>query len=117
MASTPAVFATPEEDTELAEKAFEAWDLPKTLELLRKAAAQSYAPAQVRLGGILDYSEDDEKAVRWFSIAVEQGSAAGALRTGLLAGSGVSGSWLQNGKFRLGAGIEQAKFWEARPPP
>lgn len=134
-------FANPEQDTELAEKAFNAGDLPKTLELLRKAAAQSYAPAQVRLGEVLDYAEEDEEAVRWFNIAVEQGSAAGELSLGFmyLKGEGVEQDfekalyWIRRaaeqnyfpaaeflargyrmGGFGSGVDIEQAQFWEAR---
>lgn len=141
MAMAAVALADPEQDTGLAEKAFNAGDLPKTLELLRKAAAQSYVPAQVRLGEILDYAEEDEEAVRWFNIAVEQGSAAGELNLGAmyLKGEGVGQDfekalyWIRRaaeqnyfpaaeflargyrmGGLGSGVDIEQAQLWEAR---
>lgn len=134
-------FATPEEDTELAEKAYNAGDLPKTIALLGKAAVQGYAPAQVRLGEVLDYAEEDEEAVRWYRKAIEQGSAAGELGLGImyLKGEGVAQDsekalyWVGRaagknylpaveylargyrvGDFGSGVNIEQAEFWEAK---
>ena len=133
--------ATPEQDTGLAEKAYNAGDLPKAIEILRKAAVQGYAPAQVLLGEVLDYAEEDEEAVRWLRKAAEQGNAAGELGLGVmyLKGEGVvqdsekSLYWCmraaeQNylpaveylargyrmGDFGPGVNVEQAQFWEAK---
>lgn len=87
-------FADPVQDAELAElaeKAIYADDLPKAMELLNKAALQGYAPAQARLGDILDIAEDKERAVFWYNISVEAGSAAGEMGLGnmYLKGEGV----------------------------
>lgn len=141
LAMASAAFAGPEQDTALAEKAFNAGDLPKALEFLRKAAVLSYAPAQVRLGELLDYAEENEEAVRWFNIAIEQGSAAGELGLGImyLKGEGVKRDaekalyWIvhaaeqnylpamelliygyRDGGLGSAPNIEQAQFWEAK---
>lgn len=134
-------FADPGRDAGLAEKAYNAGDLPGAMELLRKAAVQSYAPAQVRLAELLDAAEEDEEAVRWLRIAAEQGSAAGELGLGgmYLKGEGVERDpvkaiyWFRRaaeqnylpavellargyrtGGFGSEADIKLAQFWENR---
>lgn len=79
-----AALADPAQDTELAEKAYNSENLPGAMELLSKAALQSYTPAQVRYAELLDYAEDDEKAVFWYKIAIEQGSPAGEMGLGIM---------------------------------
>ena len=74
---TPWAMAGPEQDTELAEKEFARGDLVASLALWNRAAEQGYAPAQVRLGDILDKSEEDVQAVEWYRKAAAQGNAAG----------------------------------------
>ena len=48
--------------------------------LFTKAAKQGYAPAQLRLGEILDASDYDKEAVDWYRKAAVQGYAAGEYR-------------------------------------
>ena len=74
---TPWAMAGPEQDTELAEKEFARGDLVASLALWNRAAEQGYAPAQARLGDILDKSEEDELAADWYRKAAAQGNAAG----------------------------------------
>ncbi len=71
-----AAVAGPAEDTELAEKEFARGDLLTSLALWRKAAQQGYAPAQARLGDILDKAEEDVEAVEWYRKAALQGNAS-----------------------------------------
>lgn len=83
--------AGPEQDTELAEKEFARGDLVVSMSLWRKAAQEGYAPAQVRLGDILDKAEEDVEAVDWYRKAAVQGNAAGEYGLGqmYLKGEGV----------------------------
>lgn len=83
--------AGPQQDTELAEKEFTNGDLISAMALWRKAGQQGYAPAQARMGDMLDDAEDDKEAVEWYRKAVEQGSAAGEYGLGVmyLKGEGV----------------------------
>lgn len=76
MASAPAQ-AGPAEDCALAEKEFARGDLVVSVALWTKAAEQGYAPAQARLGDVLDKSEQDDEAVAWYTKAAAQGNAAG----------------------------------------
>lgn len=83
--------AGPEQDNELAEKEFARGDLMASMGLWRKAALEGYAPAQARLGDILDKSEEDKEAVEWYRKAAVQGHAAGEYGLGqmYLKGEGV----------------------------
>lgn len=96
-----AALADPVQDMARAEKAFRAGDLTQTIPLLKKAANEGYAPAQVRLGEILDVSEFNEEAVTWFRKAADQGNAAGEFGLGRM--------------YALGEGIEKdpkkALYW------
>lgn len=68
--------AGPAQETELAEKEFARGDLVTSLALWRKAAQTGYAPAQARLGDILDKAEEDVEAVEWYRKAAAQGNAS-----------------------------------------
>lgn len=83
--------AGPEQDNELAEKEFARGDLMVSMGLWRKAALAGYAPAQARLGDILDKSEEDKEAVDWYRKSAAQGNAAGEFGLGqmYLKGEGV----------------------------
>lgn len=83
-----AAFAGPQEDTEQAEKEFARGNLVLSLSLWKKAADQGYAPAQARLGDMLDKSEDDEQAVEWYRKAAAQGNAAGEFGLGQMYAKG-----------------------------
>lgn len=76
--------ADPAADTTAGQAAFEQGDIVGAIAAFRRAAEQGYAPAQVRLGDILDYSELNEEAVAWYRKAAEQGSSAGAYGLGHL---------------------------------
>ncbi|MHB8166523.1 MAG: tetratricopeptide repeat protein [Sulfuricella sp.] len=93
--------ADPTQDTARAEDAFRAGDLTQTITLLKTAASAGYAPAQARLGEILDVSEFNEEAVSWFRKAANQGNAAGEFGLGRM--------------YALGKGIEKdpkkALYW------
>lgn len=52
-------------------------DLPGALPLFREAAEQGSADAQVWLGYLLDFAEENVEAVRWYRAAAEQGHADG----------------------------------------
>lgn len=73
----PWAAAGPQQDTELAEKEFSRGDLVVSLRLWRNAAEQGYAPAQARMGDMLDKAEEDEDAVEWYRKAAAQGNSAG----------------------------------------
>lgn len=88
----PVAMAGVQEDTEQAEKEFARGNLIVALSLWRKAAEQGYAPAQARLGDMLDTAEDDKEAYQWYSKAAAQGNAAGEYGVGqmYLKGEGVA---------------------------
>ena len=69
--------AGPQQDTDLAEKEFARGNLVVAMSLWRKAAEEGYAPAQARLGDVLDTAEEDQEAVEWYRKAAAQGNAAG----------------------------------------
>jgi TPR repeat protein len=83
-----AIMADPVEDTKKAEEAYYRDDLPVALELYRKAANEGYAPAQVRLAYILDWSESNEEAVEWYRKAAEQNNAEGKFGLGVMYSNG-----------------------------
>lgn len=80
--------ATPADDTVLAEKEFARGDLVASIALWRKAAEQNYAAAQVRLGDVMDKSEEDEEAVKWYGKAAAQGNPAGQYGLGQMYAKG-----------------------------
>jgi len=71
-------------DMALAEKAFNEEDLLKSMKIFRQMAEQNYMPAQIRLGELLDYAENNEEAVGWYMMAANQGDAAGQCNLGLM---------------------------------
>lgn len=83
-----AAFATPEEDMANAEKSFNEEDIKESARFLRLAAAQNYFPAQVRIGELMDRSEEPEEAFGWFFTAAFQGDAAGQYQVALMYGIG-----------------------------
>lgn len=97
--------AGPEQDVELADQIYTATeDLPRAMKLLENAAAQGYAPAQVRLGYLLDKAEFNEAAVEWYRKAAAQGHAGGEYGLGHM--------------YAIGEGVEkdleQARTWIMR---
>jgi TPR repeat protein len=83
-----AAMAGPVQDSALAEREFARGDLSAAMALWKKAAEQGHAPAQARLGDILDKSEEDEEAVKWYRNAAAQGNAAGEFGLGQMYAKG-----------------------------
>jgi len=75
-----APFVTADEQTDDLQAGLDSYnrgDLPGALTSFRKAADSGSAEAQVWLGYILDQSEDNEAAVRYYRAAAEQGNIDG----------------------------------------
>lgn len=102
LAASPA-FGGSQQDMERGFKELEAGNLMTAMRLLREAAETGYAPAQARLGYILDQSEEDTEAVAWFRKAADQGNAEGAYRLGKMytKGEGVERDPVEAGKWML----------------
>lgn len=75
-----------------ARKVFLQGDVVGAMPLLRKAADEGHAPAQVMLAQILDKAEFDKEAVEYFRKAALQGNADGEFGLGTMyaGGEGVS---------------------------
>lgn len=85
------VHAGPQEDFAEGEKAYDRGDVVTAMEFMRKAADAGHAKAQARLGFILDRSEFDDEAVKYFRLSAQQGEAEGefGLATMHISGEGV----------------------------
>ena len=66
---------TPQEYVVKAEKAFDESDIVSAMTYYRKAAEAGYVPAQTRLAYLLDTSEENEEAVKWYQQAAATGDA------------------------------------------
>ena len=66
---------TPQQLVTKAEQAFDQSDIVNAMRYYRQAAESGYAPAQTRLAYLLDKSEENQEAVRWYQRAVAQGDA------------------------------------------
>jgi TPR repeat protein len=60
------------DDLQAGIDAFNRGDLPGAMTLYEKAAEAGSAEAQVRLAYLLDYAEDNEKALHWYRAAADQ---------------------------------------------
>jgi TPR repeat protein len=67
--------ASPQEYVAKAEKAFDESDIVSAMSYYRKAAEAGYVPAQIRLAYLLDKSEENEEAFRWYQTAAATGDA------------------------------------------
>ena len=67
--------APPQEYVAKAEKAFDESDIVNAMSYYRKAAEAGYVPAQNRLAYLLDKSEENEEAFRWYQTAAATGDA------------------------------------------
>lgn len=87
----PSAWAGVDEDMSRAETLYDEHSLVDAIKIFRELAGQNYIPAQIRLGEILDYTEEDEEAVGWYITAAAQGDSAGASYLGgmYLAGEGI----------------------------
>lgn len=94
------------EDTAAAERAYRTNDLVGAMTLFRRAADAGFAPAQARLGDILDAAEEDAAAVAYYRKAALQGDAAGQYGLGSMfdKGEGVARDAVEAlGWYRLAA--------------
>ena len=64
--------------------AFERGDLIRSMELLERSARCGYAPAQVTLAYILDISERDEEAFKWYQEAAAANDPGGIFGLGTM---------------------------------
>ena len=77
------------QDFARAERLMREGDVATAMPLMRRLADQEgYAPAQARLGDLLDKSEDNEAAVAYYRKAADQGDADGAYGLALMYASG-----------------------------
>jgi TPR repeat protein len=83
-----AAAAGPVQDTTRADWEVARGDLKAALPLWQRAADQGHAPAQARLGDILDKSEEDEDAVAWYRKAAAQNNADGEFGLGQMYAKG-----------------------------
>jgi TPR repeat protein len=82
------LLASPEEDGKEGIREYELGNMIDGMELMYKSANAGYAPAQAKLGYILDQSEENEKAVIWFRKAAEQGNVDGQYGLGIMYAKG-----------------------------
>jgi len=83
-----AAWAGPTEDFAAGRSAYQTGDVNTAISLLRKSADQGHAPAQVLLAQILDQSEQNEEAVKYFRLAADQGNPEGFYGLGSMYASG-----------------------------
>lgn len=91
IACAGSALAAPPDDFRAGESAYRAGDVTGAMPLLRRAAEAGHAPAQALYGHILDVSEFNEEASRYYRRAAEQGNADGQFGLAALyaAGEGV----------------------------
>jgi TPR repeat protein len=83
-----AVLADARTDGERGIESFRQGRLIESMELLEPSARGGYAPAQVTLAYILDFSERDEEAVHWYRQAAESNNASGIFGLGSMYAKG-----------------------------
>jgi TPR repeat protein len=72
VASLPVLADQMADDLQAGIAAFNRGDLPSAMTLYEKAAEAGSPEAQVRLAYLLDYAEENEKAVHWYRAAADQ---------------------------------------------
>jgi len=75
-------------DGDLGIEAFRQGRLIEGMELLQRSAEGGYAPAQVTLAYILDFSERDREAFYWYQQAADSNDAAGIFGLGTMYAKG-----------------------------
>ncbi len=103
--SPPMVLAAdPAQDMMQAERLILSGDLITGMQKLRVLAEAGYAPAQARIGEILDRAEDNKQAVEWYRKAAQQGNAAGEFGLGVAYANGEG----------VAVDLQQAQSWIKR---
>ena len=88
-AGTPGAFsAQADEEFAKAEKMVREGDMVRAMTTLRRLAAAGYAPAQARMGQLLDAAEENEAAATLYRQAAEQGNAEGVYGLGAMYAAG-----------------------------
>jgi len=84
-------FAGPQEDYDAGYQAYRSGDIVSSMPLLRSAADAGHVDAQLQYGYILDWSEENEEALRYYRMAADSGDPRGELELGrmYLNGEGV----------------------------
>lgn len=90
--TTRAAVADSQEDFVNGYAAYQEGDLIRAMSLLKKAADDGHAAAQAGFAYILDKSDEDEEAVRYYRLSAEQGHVDGMYGLGsmYLMGEGVA---------------------------
>lgn len=134
-------FAGVEDDMASAKKSMDEQDLDAAANKFKILAEQNYLPAQVALGELFRYAEDNDTALGWFMMAAYQGEAAGEFGLGKMYYEGTAVErnpkkalyWIkqsadknhlpavemmvfayEKGKLGLAANPEQAKIWSLK---
>src|SRR5690349_18225376 len=104
LAVTPAL-AGPKEDFEEGLKAYQDGGLVAAMSLLRRAADAGHAGAQAALAYILDKTDEDEEAVKYYKLSAAQGHPDGmyGLAGMYLQGEGVKQDFAEGRKWMLKA--------------
>lgn len=132
---------SPEQEYEQALKTYQSGDMVGAMPGLHKAADQGYAPAQTMLAYILNKSENNALALKYYRLAAEQGYAPGQYGLGSMYASGDAGKrdpaqallWIRRaaeqgnqdairamaaayrtGDLGLEPDLEQARLWASR---
>lgn len=89
-------------ELERANRSYAQHDLPDAMAILRNIADQGYVPGQYQLAYVLDYGEENEEAVQWYTKAAQAGHSGAQIDLALkyISGEGVASdigvaiSWL-----------------------
>ena len=78
-------------ELERANRSYAQQDLPDAMIILRSIAEKGYAPAQYKLAFVLDYGEQNEEAVQWYTKAAQSGHSGAQIDLALkyISGEGV----------------------------
>ncbi len=92
---------SPAEDYDTGIRTYENGDLIGAMSLFKRAADAGHAGAQERLAYILDKSEFNEEAVKYYRMSAKQGNADGQTGLGLMlaAGEGVKQDFVEARKW------------------
>lgn len=83
-----AALGAAEDDFKAARDAYRLGDVRTAISILRNSADAGHGPSQALLGDILDMSEQNEEAVRYYRLAADQGLPEGFYGLALMHASG-----------------------------
>jgi hypothetical protein len=82
------VCAGPQEDYDQGYAAYRGGDVVSAIRLLKRAADAGHVEAQLQVGYIYDWSEENEDAVKYYRMAADSGDARGQFGLALLYANG-----------------------------